>query len=143
MANDPYTDDEYDDTYEEVHGDEPARDRYADEAEDRGLFAYDPSWGIWPAGWGMWPRSDTVDDDREYGGERYAEYDEAGYDETAYDATTYDEDEGDGSWWDEGLIATLLVVGVVLFLFPEPATSAVGIALLAVGVVAWIVDWAT
>jgi hypothetical protein len=56
-------------------------------------------------------------------------------------ATDTTEDEGD-SWWDEGLISLLLVAGVVLFVIPEPATSALGILLISVGVVAWLVDWA-
>lgn len=62
-------------------------------------------------------------------------------DEGPYDGTdtAVDRDDG-GSWWDEGLITLLLVAGVVLFLFPEPATSALGIVLLAVGVIAWVVD---
>lgn len=126
MANDSYTDDEYDDTYEEVHGDEPARDQY--DEEDNDAF-FGPAVGGWyPAGWGIWPTGDTVDADEEYADE-------------AYEDEAYEEDEDD-SWWDEGLIATLLVVGVGLFLFPEPATSAIGMALIATGVVAWLVDWA-
>lgn len=70
-----------------------------------------------------------------------------------YYGTTEDENAGgteygerreeDGSWWDEGLISTLLVVGVVLFIIPEPATSGLGIFLITVGVMAWLIDWAT
>ncbi|MFC7079078.1 hypothetical protein [Halorussus caseinilyticus] len=97
MTNDPYTDDEYDDTYEKVHGDEPTRDQYTDEATDET------------------PRTDTA---------------------------TTDADEDDDSWLSEGLIGTFLLVGVALFFFPEPATSAVGIAMVAMGVVAWIANWA-
>lgn len=44
----------------------------------------------------------------------------------------------DKDWLDEGLIATLVIVGVGLFVFPEPATSAVGIFLVVVGVGAWL-----
>lgn len=133
MANDPYTDDEYDDTYRELHGDEPARDEYVDDRDDGGFFPYGMGWGYWPAGWGLWPAGDTVDADQEYD-----EREEYGYDRTEGVGA---EDEDEGTWLDEGLIATLLIVGLVLFLFPEPATSAVGIAMLAVGAVAWIVDW--
>lgn len=52
------------------------------------------------------------------------------------------EDEGSGwtKYLDEGAIAVLLVVGVGLFLFPEPATSALGILLIAAGVGGWIID---
>ena len=49
-------------------------------------------------------------------------------------------DENDDSWWDEGLIGLLLIAGVVLFFIPEPTTSAIGIALVGVAVVAWIID---
>ncbi|SFG14255.1 hypothetical protein SAMN04488063_1553 [Halopelagius inordinatus] len=44
------------------------------------------------------------------------------------------------SWLDEGLITLLIVSGALLFLFPEPATSAVGIVLLGVGIIAWAID---
>lgn len=44
------------------------------------------------------------------------------------------------SWLDEGLITLLIVGGALLFLFPEPATSAVGIVLLGVGIIAWAAD---
>ena len=69
-------------------------------------------------------------------------YTEDEYDDETYD--TYDEtydDEDDGSWWDEGLIGLLLIVGVALFFFPEPTTSMIGIALIGIAVVAWIIDW--
>jgi hypothetical protein len=38
------------------------------------------------------------------------------------------------------VIATLVIVGVGLFVFPEPATSAVGIFLVVVGVGAWLAN---
>lgn len=65
-------------------------------------------------------------------------------DET-YDGRTYDQEvhEGeDGSWWDEGLITLLFLVGIGLFIFPEPATSGLGIALIATAAVLWLADWA-
>ncbi len=52
-------------------------------------------------------------------------------------------DDDEGTWLDEGLITLTLVAGVALFLFPEPATSGLGILLIGVAVVAWLVDWAT
>ena len=81
---------------------------------------------------------DTYDEaysDDEYGtyDEEYDTYDE----ETAY----AEDDEDDGSWWDEGAIGLLLIAGVVLFFFPEPFTSAVGMFLIGTAVVAWIIDW--
>lgn len=66
--------------------------------------------------------------------------------------TTDDELVGDGdgdavrptsdgdSWLDEGIITLLIISGALLFLFPEPATSAVGIVLLGVGIIAWAID---
>lgn len=53
-------------------------------------------------------------------------------DEQAADAPVDDE-----SWWEEGLATTLLVAGVVLFVFPEPITSTVGVALVVAGVGIW------
>jgi len=126
MPSDPYTDDEYDSTYEDVHGDEPARDQHVDETTDDNFFPSGAGDRLNPAGWGVWPSSRAGD----------AEYAETG--ETA----TGDESE-DGGWWDEGLISLLLVGGLVLFLFPEPATSAVGVLMMGAGVIAWFVDWAT
>lgn len=49
-------------------------------------------------------------------------------------------DESDDGWLDEGIIGTILVVGVVLFLIPEPSTSALGILLIVIGVLGWAVD---
>lgn len=40
-----------------------------------------------------------------------------------------------------GLGALLVVAGVALFLFPEPATSAAGIALIGLGALVWFVSW--
>lgn len=62
---------------------------------------------------------------------------------TEYEERTYvaEEDESDWTdWLDEGTITLMLVVGVALFLFPEPSTSAIGILLIAAGVGGWIVD---
>ena len=123
MANDPYTDDEYDETYKDVHGDEPARDKYA--GDDGTADTFFPSGtGGRLSGWGIWPRRSTQSAaDAEYG-----ERDSRG----AREGISTD-DEG-GSWWDEGLITLLLVGGLALFLFPEPATSAVGIVLTGIAV---------
>ncbi|MFB6130444.1 MAG: hypothetical protein ABEJ28_06455 [Salinigranum sp.] len=61
----------------------------------------------------------------------------AGEENDAYAEGDADEDDG---WWDEALISILLVAGVVLFLFPEPITSTVGVILIVVGLGAWIAD---
>ena len=136
MAKDPYTDDEYDDTYKEVHGDEPARDQYADDGTDDNFFptgAGGRFGGLTPSGWGIWPTSNTPD---------------AGYTDRDVSEGTQRETEpvatgesDEGSWWDEGLIGTIIVAGFVLFVIPEPATSALGIFLMGIGVVLWIIDW--
>ncbi|MFC7139016.1 hypothetical protein ACFQMA_04080 [Halosimplex aquaticum] len=58
------------------------------------------------------------------------------------DRESYRGGDDDGGWWDEGLITALIVAGAVLFVIPEPATSGIGILLLAIGVLAWLVDLA-
>jgi hypothetical protein len=64
--------------------------------------------------------------------------------ETTYGEPAYDEprgaEESDGGWLDVGLIGLALIVGVILFLFPEPITSTIGVALIVAAVIAWIVD---
>ena len=107
------------------YGDEPYRE---DEDEDRRWLPFYPSWG-WGGGWGL-----PI-------GARRAE---VRADEEADDGVSKSSpDEGsNGSLWDEGLITLLIVGGVILFLFPEPATSALGVVLLFVGAIAGLIDWA-
>ncbi|NHN57651.1 MULTISPECIES: hypothetical protein [Halorussus] len=93
----------------------------------------------------------SYNDDAEYGTDAYDDetagrdeyrddvYDDGYADDDEYDSA-YDDEDDDGSWWDEGLIGLLLVAGVVLFFFPEPFTSTVGIALIALGIIAWAAD---
>ncbi|WP_135854153.1 hypothetical protein [Halorussus salinus] len=81
MADDPYTDDEYDDTYKEVHRDEPRRDQYAGDAA-----------------------TEESDDRR-----------------------------GDG-FWDVGIVTALVLGGLALVVFPEPATTITGVLLVTIGV---------
>jgi hypothetical protein len=132
MANDPYTDDEYDDTYKKVHGDEGAREQYTDDGTDDTFFPTGRANRFAPSGWGIWPTSNTAD----------AEYADrgAGGPESQSARRDAERTEGDG-WLDEGLIGLVLVAGIALFLFPEPATSAVGIVLITLGVIGWIIDW--
>jgi len=47
--------------------------------------------------------------------------------------------EGDDSWLTRGIAWALLATGLVLFLFPEPATSMLGIGLITAGLVVWVV----
>jgi hypothetical protein len=42
---------------------------------------------------------------------------------------------------DEIAPATLILVGVVLFVFPEPATSVLGSGLLLFGAAWWVFEW--
>lgn len=60
--------------------------------------------------------------------------DEGGYNER------HDREDPGNPLWDESLIVLLLVGGVLLLLLPEPVTSALGVLLIAVGVLAWLVD---
>ena len=105
-------------------------DPYAEESDD-GRSSYLPglTWGGWPSvGW------------RQDGGETDPSEDEA------FDDRTDREESSSGglaSLWDEGLITLLIVGGAILFLFPEPVTSSIGILLLGLGVLAWAIDWAT
>lgn len=60
--------------------------------------------------------------------------------DTEYQRDIAEDEEEDGSWWDEGLVGLLLITGTILFFFPEPFTSTLGIILLGVGVLAWAAD---
>ena len=109
------------------HGDETYRE---EEPEDRGWFPTYPSWG-WGGGWGLPPLGVRS--------EKETPYDE----EPHKGAGESPDDEADSeSLWDEGLITLLIVSGAILFLFPEPVTSGIGILLLFMGVVGWLVDLA-
>lgn len=131
-------------TYDEPGG---YNDAYERQQEDRSgsLFPYSVPWGGWSTFFG---RGRGVDDeyaDRATGGDTVGTYEgedyEGTYDEDAYGETTADsDDDGGGSWWEEGLAGTLILVGVVLFFIPEPATSMLGIALISLGVLTWVVD---
>lgn len=45
------------------------------------------------------------------------------------------------SYWNEIEPAILIVVGVLLFVFPEPATSALGAGLILLGASWWFYEW--
>lgn len=79
------------------------------------------------------------DQDDPYENEPY-ETDEYGYDEDDWETG---EDESIWRFWDEGIITLLIVGGAILFVFPEPMTSAIGVLMLGAGVLFWLVDWAT
>lgn len=129
-ADDPRADDPYDD--------EPYDDPRAADSDPRGdsLLPY----AAFPLGWSL-----PFGPSNRSGGDVDTRHDEGAYDEGegaldrgAYDEGTYDDE--DGSWGDEGVIALLLIGGVTLFLIPEPLTSTLGIVLIAIGVIAWLVD---
>ena len=48
---------------------------------------------------------------------------------------------GIAEYWNEIEPSILIVVGFVLFVFPEPATSALGAGLLLFGVAWWFYEW--
>lgn len=42
---------------------------------------------------------------------------------------------------EEEQASLLIIIGAVLFFFPEPITSAIGIIVLLVGIATWVADW--
>lgn len=109
------------------YGEETHRE---EENADRGRFPYFSS-RKWAGTWGLWP----IIPGREG--------------ETSYDEETHEgagdhpaDEDGSESRWDVGLFTLLIVGGAILFLFPEPITSGLGIVLLSFGVLGWLVDWA-
>ncbi len=44
-------------------------------------------------------------------------------------------------YWDELEPAALIIVGFVLFVIPEPATSTLGIGLMLLGIAWWFYEW--
>lgn len=146
--SDPYVDDRTRDEDDLAdYGDRPPADRadadepYAADDEDRRWLPYFPSWG-WGGAWGVWPWAAREDEDARYDDDAYEDAGSSPYDEE----TGYDDRAGGGggiaSLWDESLITLLIVGGAVLFVFPEPATSGLGVLLMTLGVIAWLVDWA-
>lgn len=68
-------------------------------------------------------------------------------DEEANDSKTEDPDAeesgdrgGGANFLDEELIPALVLVGVILFIVPEPFTSTLGIVLVGIGVGMWVYD---
>ena len=89
------------------------------------------------------------DDDRTYTEEAYEEdeYRSADYPEDDYGTDTYDESYDDSYAEDddegilgESLALLLFVVGLVLFLFPEPGTSTLGLVLMVAALFVWAAD---
>ena len=68
-----------------------------------------------------------------------AVYPDMAADETEFEQPPRGDDE-DWNFLHEELIPALVAVGVLLFLFPEPVTSTVGVVLVAVGVLLWAWD---
>ena len=109
------------DVYDPYEHDEPMDT----EEGSNSILPYSGALAPYGASWGsLWtPPAETEDE--------YAEYDDA------HDASAAEEDD---SLWAEALISVVLIAGVVLFLFPEPLTSTLGVILLAFGLVAWLAD---
>lgn len=42
---------------------------------------------------------------------------------------------------EEGLSTLLIVLGAILFVFPEPITSFAGVILVVMGAIVWATDW--
>ncbi|WP_435181677.1 hypothetical protein [Halorussus sp. AFM4] len=123
MSDDSYPADAYDE--EEVGDTRGVREEEVDDPYDDTLLPLGGS--MYPFSWPFWATDeDDVYEDESFEG---AEYDGA------------DAERDDGAGWDVGVIGTLLLVGLALFLIPEPTTSAIGIFLISLGVVAWVVDW--
>ena len=74
-----------------------------------------------------------------------AEADRDDVDEYGFERDDWESGEDKSFWrfWDEGIITFLIVGGAILFVFPEPATSGVGILMIGAGLLLWLVDWAT
>ncbi|WP_201740130.1 hypothetical protein [Salinigranum halophilum] len=45
------------------------------------------------------------------------------------------------NYWDELEPTALIIVGFVLFVIPEPATSTLGIGLMLLGIAWWFYEW--
>ena len=98
---------------DESSGDDPDSDDASGAFVPYGGVPYGAGWG-WSVGWLPVYREDDEETFR------------AGNDV-----------ESDDSLVNEAAVSVLLLVGTALFLFPEPATSALGVVLLAVAVLAW------
>ena len=44
-------------------------------------------------------------------------------------------------YWDELEPTALIIVGFILFVIPEPATSTLGIGLMLLGIAWWFYEW--
>lgn len=64
-------------------------------------------------------------------------YDDSAYDDDAYTGETDNEEDG-GGWLGGISVGLLLLVGVILFFFPEPVTTEIGILLIGLAIVVWI-----
>ena len=93
-------------------------------------------------------RTDDYPDEEHEGAVTGDEYDDRAFepDDDVARTTAAGDDEmvyasgrrGDDSWLGEGVGVALVLVGVLLFLFPEPATSLTGVLLIVAGLVVWM-----
>lgn len=42
---------------------------------------------------------------------------------------------------EEEQASLLIIIGFILFVFPEPITSAIGVVVLVLGIATWVADW--
>lgn len=45
------------------------------------------------------------------------------------------------SYLEEEQAALLILIGAILFFFPEPITSVIGVIVLVIGIATWVSDW--
>lgn len=91
--------------------------------DERSPQATTAGWMPWGVGWGW--------------GTSYLPWYSRNADEPVEETDT---DNSDESHWGEGIFSLLLIAGVILFIFPEPITSFVGILLLLTGAVGWLIS---
>lgn len=104
---------------------DPGHDDKRDLTDDdeRPPQATTAGWMPWGVGWGW--------------GASYLPWYPRNADEPVEETDTAD---GEESHWDESLFSLLLIAGVILFIFPEPVTSFLGVFLLLTGAIGWLVS---
>lgn len=113
-SNDPYPEGATARETDSDESDDPAADADSDAPFPESSFG-------WRMGWG-WLPVDPPRTETERRGEDVRETDDA------------------DTWLGEGVATLLLAVGLALFLFPEPASSTLGILLMLGGLLIWLAE---
>ena len=125
--------DEDDELYGVDAADNDVYDADADRVgeDDRAIYEEETTYG-----------DDVYDHEGAVATPEYREHtpDDSVYDDDAPEGYPERFDEEDDGYLGETLVALLIAAGVILFLFPEPVTSTLGIILIGIGVVAWLAD---